>query len=237
MTKRTGVCAAVVAAIGLTLAPAAHAQWAVIDVGSIAELIEQLYTMEQQLETMQNHYRQAQQEYQSITGGRGMQTLLSGTVRNYLPADWQALQATLNQASSAYPALSAAIQRSVSANAVLTPQQMARFSQPERDLLTGSRQSVGMLQATTQQALASVSNRFADIQQLISAIGTATDQKAILDLQARISAEQGMLANDQSKLQLIYQAVQAEQWANQQRARERALADIGSMRQLPALGL
>jgi type IV secretion system protein VirB5 len=219
------------------LAPAAHAQWAVIDVGAIAQLVQQLYTMEQQLETLQSHYRQAQQEYQSITGGRGMQNLLSGTVRNYLPADWQALQASLNQASSAYPSLSAAIQRSISANAVLTPQQLAGFSQPERDQLTGARQSVAMLQATTQQALASVSHRFADIQQLISAIGTATDQKAILDLQARISAEQGMLANDQSKLQVIYQAVQAEQWANQQRARERALADIGSLRQLPALGL
>jgi type IV secretion system protein VirB5 len=193
--------------------------------------------MEQQLETMQSHYRQAQQEYQSITGSRGMQGLLSGTVRNYLPSDWQALQATLTQTSSAFPALSASIQQAISANAILSGRQIAGLSAPEQTQLLGSRQAVAMLQATTQQALTTISGRFASIQQLITAIGSAQDQKAILDLQARISAEQGMLANDQSKLQVIYQAVQAQQWANQQKSREWALNDIGSLRSLPAMGL
>ena len=82
--SKAAVAAAVAAVTAMAVSPASQAQWAVIDVGSIAELIEQLYTMEQQLETMQSHYRQAQQEYQSITGSRGMQSLLSGTVRNYL---------------------------------------------------------------------------------------------------------------------------------------------------------
>jgi len=237
MKSKASKVAAVVAIAAVAISPASHAQWAVIDVGSIAELIEQLYTMEQQLETMQSHYRQAQQEYQSITGSRGMQSLLTGTVRNYLPADWQALQASLTQTAHAYPALSAAIQRSIAANAVLSTQQLAGFSATERNQLLGSRQSVAMLQATTQQALSTISDRFTSIQQLINAIGTAQDQKAILDLQARISAEQGMLANDQSKLQVIYQAVQAEQWASQQKSRELALSDIGSLRSLPAMGL
>jgi type IV secretion system protein VirB5 len=94
-----------------------------------------------------------------------------------------------------------------------------------------------MLQATTEQALGTISNRFATIQQLISAIGGARDQKAILDLQARISAEQGMLANDQTKLQTLYQVAQADQWALQQRNREQAINDIGSLRRLPPMGL
>jgi type IV secretion system protein VirB5 len=229
------VALAAVAAIGLS--PPSQAQWAVIDVGAIAQLIQQLTTMEQQLQTLQGHYRQAQQEYQSITGSRGMQSLLSGTVRNYLPADWQALQGTLTQTTSAFPALSASIQQAIRANAVLSAQQMFGLSAAERTQLLGSRQSVAMLQATTQQALTTISGRFAAIQQLISAIGSAQDQKGILDLQARISAEQGMLANDQSKLQVIYQAVQAQQWANQQKGRELALNDIGSLRNLPAMGL
>ena len=229
------VALAAVAAIWLS--PPSQAQWAVIDVGAIAQLIQQLTTMEQQLQTLQGHYRQAQQEYQSITGSRGMQSLLSGTVRNYLPADWQALQGTLTQTTSAFPSLSASIQQAIHANAVLSAQQMLGLSAAERAQLLSSRQSVAMLQATTQQALTTISGRFAAIQQLISAIGSAQDQKGILDLQARISAEQGMLANDQSKLQVIYQAVQAQQWANQQKGRELALNDIGSLRYLPAMGL
>jgi len=46
-----------------------------------------------------------------------------------------------------------------------------------------------MQQALSHQALSSASGRFASIQSLISAISSAADQKGILDLQARISAE------------------------------------------------
>jgi type IV secretion system protein VirB5 len=222
---------------GGLVAPSANAQWAVVDVGAIAQLIQQIAKMEQQLTTMQAHLRQAEQEYQSITGDRGMENLLSGTVRNYLPPDWQTLQAAVTQTSSSYPALSAAAQSSLNSNAVLTSQQLAGMSPVERAQVVAARQSVAMLQATTSQALTTVSSRFATIQQLITAIGGARDQKAVLDLQARISAEQGMLANDQSKLQVIYQAAQAQQWAQQQRNREQAINDIGSLRRLPAMGL
>ena len=237
MKIRINGVAVLLAMAGLGAAPVTHAQWAVVDAGAIAQLVQQLSTMEQQLETMQGHLRQAQQEYQSITGSRGMQNLLSGTVRNYLPANWQSLEASLSSATSAYPALSAAIQQALNANAVLSAGQLAALSPTERSQVLASRQSVAMLQATTQQALAAISGRFASIQQLINAIGTAQDQKAILDLQARISAEEGMLSNDGSKLQVIYQAMQAQQWANQQKSREQALSDIGSLRSLPAMGL
>lgn len=232
---KTLVTVAAISLIGFS--SIARAQWAVVDVGAIAQLIQQLSTMEQQLTTMQGHLRQAQQEYRSITGSRGMQNLLSGVARNYLPADWQALQSTLTQTANAFPALSSSIQRAISDNAVLSAQQLSVFSPAERGQVLAARQSVAMLQATTQQALSTISGRFASIQQLITAIGSAQDQKAILDLQARISAEQGMLQNDQSKLQVIYQAMQAQQWATQQKNRELAVSDIGSLRSLPVMGL
>jgi hypothetical protein len=46
-----------------------------------------------------------------------------------------------------------------------------------------------------------------------------------------------MLQTDQSKLQALYQAAQAEETAQRQRAREQAIVDSGSLRQLPAMGL
>jgi type IV secretion system protein VirB5 len=46
-----------------------------------------------------------------------------------------------------------------------------------------------------------------------------------------------MLANDQSKLQTVYQVAQAQQWALQQRSREQAIGDVGSLRNLPRMGL
>src|ERR1700733_9738557 len=110
-----------VGALGiLGFAPAAHAQWAVIDVGSIAQLLNQIQIMEQELKTAQSDLAQAQQAYQSATGSRGMQSLLSGTQRNYLPANWVQVQGALN-GGSGYGSLSAGIKASIAANAVLSP--------------------------------------------------------------------------------------------------------------------
>jgi hypothetical protein len=46
-----------------------------------------------------------------------------------------------------------------------------------------------------------------------------------------------MLATDQTKLQVLYQAAQANESATNQRTREQALASVGSLRTLPAMGL
>ena len=217
--------------------PRAHAQWAVIDVGAIAQLIQQISTMEEQLSTAKNQLTQARQQFDAMTGGRGMEGLLGGVNRNYLPSDWAAIESALRGAAGAYGALSNSLKNIVETNAVLTPAQVAMLSSTERAELESARQSSALLQAMTRDALANSSQRFASIQSLISAIGGAHDQKAILDLQARIGAEQGMLQNEQTKLQTLYQAVQAERWAGEQRRREQAIADIGAYHDLSPLGL
>ncbi|TLZ36440.1 MAG: hypothetical protein E6K32_16855, partial [Gammaproteobacteria bacterium] len=76
----TKTLSAVAALSILVVAPAARAQWAVVDVGAIAQLVKQVATLEQQLTTARNQLNQTQLEFQSMTGGRGMDTLLAGTV-------------------------------------------------------------------------------------------------------------------------------------------------------------
>jgi type IV secretion system protein VirB5 len=215
----------------------AHAQFAVIDVASLAQLIQEYQTLQQQLSTAQSQLSQAQSAYAAITGSRGMQSLLSGTTRNYLPTNWSQLSQVINGSSGSYPALAASITSLVNANAVLTPAQVAVLSPTEQAQLTLARQNPALLQATARAALANSSDRFASLQQLISAIGSATDQKASLDLTARITAEQGMLQNEQTKLQMLYHVTQAQEWARAQQVRERAIADQGSLRSLPPMGL
>jgi type IV secretion system protein VirB5 len=215
------------AALTIALSTAAQAQWAVIDVGAIAQLIQEAATLKQQLSTIEQQLTQAQQQFQSMTGTRGMQTLLSGINRNYFPANSTQLMS----------ALVTPIQATVNSNAVLSAQQMAAFSPAQQQQLNAARGNAALLQVTTQQAYTVASNRFASIQQLISAIPTATDQKGILDLQARIQAELGMLQNEQTKLQVLFQLVQAQELSRKQRAQEQALADVGSVRNLPPIGL
>jgi type IV secretion system protein VirB5 len=215
----------------------ADAQIPVIDVASLMQLLQQYLTLEQQVATAQSQLSQAQSEYAALTGNRGMQNLLSGTSRNYLPTNWPQVSQVMNGSSGSYPALAAGITGLVTANAVLTPAQVATLSASEQARLTAARQDSALLQAASRTALANTSERFAALQQLIGAIGTAQDPKASLDLNARIAAEQGMLANEHTKLDVLYRIAQSQEWARRQQVREQGIADQGSLRTLPRLGL
>jgi type IV secretion system protein VirB5 len=211
------------------IAPAARAQWAVIDVGAIAQLIQEVQTMAQQLATARAQLQSAQQTLQAMSGGRGMERLLAGTQRNYLPTSWtQITSVSQGQGAAGYAGLSADVQSAISANAVLSPQQLAALSPADQRQIQAARQWNAVQQAVTHEALANASDRFAAIQSLIAAIPTAVDQKASLDLQARISAELGMLQNEQTKLQVLFQATQAQESALRQQARELVIAGQGS---------
>lgn len=223
--------------VGLAVAPPSYAQWAVVDVGAITQLIQEVTTLKEQLDTARSGLAQAQQQYQSMTGGRAMERLLSGTQRNYLPPDWQGLIATLNGLSGSYGVLASQLNSTLSTNAVLTPTQVSRLSAQEREQLTATRNSAALMQVTSQQALQSSSQRFTSLQQLIDAIPSATDEKGALDLQARIAVEQAMLQNEQTKVQTLNHALEADERARQQRARELAISNLGSLRRLPPIGL
>ena len=218
-------------------APAAHAQLAVVDVGSIMQMIQQLMTMEQQLKTAKDQLTQAKDQFSAMTGGRGMEQLLSGTVRNYLPANWSELESVLKGASSSYGALTANLQASIRANAVLSAAELASLSPEERAEIEAARRSAALLDATAREALERTSERFTSLQQLIDAIPRAADQKAILDLQARIGVEQGMLQNERTKLDMIDAVMDAQRQVREQQLDEHAIADLGSLRTLPPMGL
>ena len=208
-------------------APLAHAQFAVIDIASVTQLVTEVQNLEQALTVAREQLAQAQTELRTMTGDRGMEKLLGGVNRNYLPADWGQLTAALNDTSSAYPALSAGIQLALTEDTVLTPREFDTLSPDGQRQLAENRQTVALLQALSRQALANASSRFADLQQLIGAIGTASDQKSILDLSARIGAEQAMLENEQTKLFVLQAAAEGQRWADEEHDRERAIAGQG----------
>jgi type IV secretion system protein VirB5 len=213
-------------ALALLASPAAHAQFAVIDIASVTQLLAEVQTLAQQLQTARSQLSQSQAEFQSITGNRGMEQLLAGTPRNYLPANWAALQSAA-QPGGAAGALGTEVGAALQAESLLTQAQLASFSPAAVSQVQAQRQSAALLQGLTRQVLANASGRFASLQLLINAIGQAGDQKAALDLQARIVAEHGMLQNESTKLQALYQGVQADEQANMQRTRELVVAGHG----------
>jgi type IV secretion system protein VirB5 len=218
-------------------ASSSHAQFAVIDVNAITQMAQQLRVLQDQLANARSQLTQAQAQFAALTGSRGMERLLTGAARNYLPPDWAVFERTLRRVETSYAALGAQIEAVIEGNAVLTPEQTAHLVPDQREQLEAARQSAALLQVTSRQALEVSSDRFATLQTLIDAIPTATDSKAALDLQARIAAEQAMLQNEHTKLMVLYQTIEAEERAREQRARELAVAHIGSLRRVPAIGL
>jgi type IV secretion system protein VirB5 len=211
----------------IVAAPAAQAQFAVIDVAAVAKLMIEVQNLEQALTVARDHLAEAQAELRSMTGDRGMEQLLAGVNRNYLPTDWGQLTAALNNTSTAYTGLSAAIQQAVTEDTVLTGQQFATLSPNAQKQLVTDRGTAALLQAISRQALANASSRFADLQQLINTIGTASDQKSILDLNARIGVEQAMLENEQTKLLVLVAAAEAQHWSDEEQDGEQDIAGQG----------
>ena len=163
-----------------------------------------------------------------MRGDRGMENLQSGINRGYLPSDWSQLAGAAQGNGGPYAALAASARAMIGANAVLTPPQLAALAPADRLQIVAARQWTAITQAVAQTALANASGRFATIQALINAIPAAGDLKGILDLQARIAAELGMLQIEQTKLQLLAQSLQAQEAAGRQQQRELDIAGQGS---------
>ena len=212
--------------LAATVPAPVRAQWAVIDAPAIVQLVHQVQTMEQAVQTARDQLSQARLTLKTMTGDRGMELLLRGTPRNYLPSNWAQLSSVI-QGGGAFPGMSAEVRSAVNGMAVLTPQQLSTLSPADRQQVIAARQTNAVRLALTQEALANASGRFASIQSLIGAISAAGDQKAILDLQARISAELGMLQNEQTKLQILHQATEAQAALDRQRDWEQAVAGQG----------
>ncbi len=231
-------------AMAASLAPFhASAGIPVIDCAALANLMQQVMAWQQQLQGMQKQYEQLsqskdqlQQTYNSTTGSRGMEQLLptSDLARNYLPTSYSDLMGTVS-GSGGYAGISNQVQAIIKANGILSGTQMGALSPEMRQIVEQGRQASAMLSGTTQAAYQNTSQRFSGLQQLISRIGSAQDPKAIQDLQARIQAEQAMLTNEQTKLQGLYEVARSEQLAQQQRVRERAISDVGTVRSMSSV--
>lgn len=235
MTKIRGVLLGLVLALGVSVP--AQAALPVIDIRAIFQMVQQIRTMQDQLMTARSQLQEAQSQLQSMTGGRGLENLLGAEPRNYLPTDWQELSDVIGARSLRYRALATSLDNLVRSNAILDDRARAALPLSQQQALDRARREIALSQSVAREALATTSERFNSLQELIAALSRARDPKAVWDLQARISTEQAMLSNENAKLGLMFENARAENAARQQQLREAAVRDIGRLRNLPPLGL
>lgn len=209
--------------------PAMAAGVPVIDVASIAEAIRQYEQMVAQLEQLEGQLNQAKQQYESMTGTRGMEQLLRGEASEVIPTNWQETLQQMN--GGQINDLAKSIKSTASK---VDADTLARLLSPQNAEMSESfANSAASAQASAGQAYELSTARFERLQQLMDAIPQAADPKAIADLQARIGVEQAILQNESIKMMALAQAASAQQSIQQQQIRELSMDRAGSGGTLP----
>jgi len=195
---------------------------------------KQASEMAQQLSQLQQQYQQMQQQYQSMTGSRGMSGLMSSSVfqqaRRMLPPD---AQQALNLANGgSYGNLGGVINGIKQASSTLNTDS---FSSPTaaNQWQTELNQAAAN-KALSMEAYTAAAQRLQNLEDMTAEISQTQDPKAIAELQARIATEQGMIQNEQSKLQALSMLAAAEKQLADQQAHEISVK-TGSVANIPRI--
>lgn len=221
--------AAAAAALVLAAAPTVQAQQIVHDPRALAQMIEEARTTLDQLRALQTQVEQGRQLFDSLNDLSGINALAGElglpTVRNPLP-DMRALRAAADGDLSALGDLADR------ADAIRRDTRL--YTPPAGDLDPAEayyRDSLERAGARTARDLAigeavggAADRRLQGLETLRSALDTAPNARAVLDLEARLAAEQAMIQNEQVRLQGLALTQAAEARLEEQRARERAEA-------------
>jgi type IV secretion system protein VirB5 len=226
------------AALGVAMAmPAAQAQIPVTDVASITQramesaqqltqLLNQLEQMKAQLQTMRSQLDQAKDTYSSMTGSRGMGQLLGNENYERIPTNWQQTMDMTN-GTGQDGNISSLANKILKTMGGIDPSVFSSVDQAYGQLAGDQAKQAASYQAVQGTEYDDVAKRFGDLKQLIGKIDQAPDQKAILDLNARIGAQQVMLQNEQLKMLALAQLRQAQQDAERIRT-NKLRAEVGA---------
>lgn len=206
---------------------AAHAQLAVYDAASYAKLIQQATTAVSQLNELKAQVTQSQQLFSSLNDASGVSKIASAlgvpSLRSFLP-DTAAFTAAAKGDFTALGAIGAKAGAIRSANRLYT----APADDPLGADLEAAGQRAARDLALGQSVTDAGAQRLEGLKDLQAAIDTAPNARAVMDLQARATTEQAMIANDQMRLQGIAMAQAAEDRLRVQRDQERAKAESAS---------
>lgn len=232
MSKIKGVALGVALALGASTmsAPVMASGVPTVDVAAIAQMVQQFKMLEQQLTNMKDQLKQAENQVKAMTGTRGMEQVLRGD-NQYIPTSWQETLAQMNGGQIGDLA------KSIKDNASRVDPQLLNqlLTSDTAATSTGFANSAASAQASAGQSYELSGQRMGRLSALMDEIGSATDAKAIADLQARISVEQAMLQNETIKMQALAQSASAQQAIQQQQMREMTLDRASTNNSLPSV--
>ncbi|KQY88253.1 type IV secretion system protein [Pelomonas sp. Root1444] len=189
----------------------------VIDVANLVQTIQQVLNDITEINNQVQLISQLQAQLNSVNGVRNLGNVFnSPALMNYVPSEaFIQLNAV---AAAGYAGLgstgkslrdAAMIYNCMDLTGVARTRCQATLAQPY--------EHKGLLQ----DAMTAASGRLAQIQALMGQINATTDQKSVQEIQARIGAENALLAHEMSQLQMLQSMAENEDRIARSRDRER----------------
>jgi type IV secretion system protein VirB5 len=215
--------AAVAASAMFSTAPASATGIPVLDIANLIQTIQQVLDDVTQIQNQAQQITQLQQQLNSINGARNLgQVFDSPTLRNYVPA--QAYTAINAVATGGYSSLTPTAKTLRDAEMVYNCMDLTGAARTDCQAgLAAPYQTRGLLQ----DAMKFAAGRLSQITALMGQINATVDQKAVQEIQARIGAENALLAHEVSQIQMLQGMADSDERIARSRDRERQYQMLG----------
>ena len=189
----------------------------VIDTANLVQTIQQVMNDITEIGNQVQQINQLQAQFDSINGMRNLGNVFNNPLlKNYVPAEAYTYLNAVNV--SGYSGLNATAKSLRDVGMVYNCMDLAGDSRLRcQSDLARPYQHKGLLQ----DAMKSAAQRLQQIQSLMGQINATTDQKAVQEVQARIGAENALLAHEMSQLQMLQGMADSEERIARSRDRER----------------
>ncbi|NIJ09357.1 type IV secretion system protein VirB5 [Sphingomonas vulcanisoli] len=212
--------------------PASAQGIAVHDNAALLKLIDQVKTAGSQLQALEKTYNQAVDAYNNahgLTNANGVANILnSDASRRWLPSGARDIEQLASGSTNGLGQIGQAAANIRAGRRVSLPDLPTSATDSDRatrTLLTSNGDRVATNAAVADAAFGATTTRTEGLEQLRQALSTASTQKEVQDLQARIAIEQAHIQNDAMQLQAVKMRQEAEDRLQGQQAAEQAIAE------------
>ena len=224
MIKRLKVTIAALFAASLVCSETANAQGIpVIDSANLVQTIQQVLNDITSIQNQVQQISQLQTQLNSINGVRNLgQVFNSAALQNYVPAEAYTYVNAIN--TSGYGGLNTTAKSLRDVGMVYNCMDLSGSARTScQATLAQPYQQKGMLQ----DAMRSAAGRLTQINALMDQINATSDQKSVQEIQARIGAENALLAHEMSQVQMLQGMADSEDRIARSRERERQYQMLG----------
>lgn len=177
----------------------------VIDVSNLTQQMLQVQHMLAQIDQLQSQLETANKELDSMSGVRGLGNVIDSAYDTGVNVDPNQV---LNDAG-----IRGANEHGLTGDVA--------------DLYDSGNQNTATWLGQSRKSLEQAQERFSELTGLVAEVNNSPDQKDVLDLQARIGAEQVMLQNEMAKLSMLRSQAEASQAMHNQRVQQLRVASSG----------